>query len=172
MAGGCDRAPESAKSRRWARVCHPYSIHGRRRHKPKVNKCEATPVAGPLHAGGGKDTPTTGNKAALFTKNSFSPLFPSRDIPEMVKHCPAQSKSPASDLLCWVTQKRNGEEVAGGCGGGDRAGDYVEQRGCQAKYSIQEVPSLTKMRCAVSVGPFGQVKGGEQGLAGTGMDRS
>lgn len=44
--------------------------------------------------------------------------------------------------------------------------------GCQAKYSIQEVPNLTKLGSTVSVGPFGQAKGGEQGLAGTGVDRS
>lgn len=65
-----------------------------------------------MHAGGIENTPTTGNKAALFTKNPISPLFPSRNILEVMKKQPAQSKPLASDLLCRVD--RNEEEVAAG----------------------------------------------------------
>lgn len=77
-------------------MCHPYSVCGRMRLEPKVNKCKAKPVARPLHAGGGvgEDTQTAGNKAALFTKNSISPLFPSRNIPEMVKKLTSSVQVP------------------------------------------------------------------------------
>lgn len=106
----------------------PSSIHGKVRHEPKVNKCKANL---PVHAGGREDTPTTGNKAALFTKNPMSPLFPSRNILEVMKKQPAQSKSLASDLLCPVD--RNEEEVVAGRKGEREGGRDGEGRGVPGK---------------------------------------
>lgn len=97
----------------WARVWCPSSIHGGVRHEPKVNKCKANL---PVHAGGREDTPTTGNKAALFTKNPVSPLFPSKNILEAMKKRPAQSKSLASHLLWRQGEKEKGRRNGGGEG--------------------------------------------------------
>lgn len=85
------------------------------RHEPKVNKCKANL---PVHAGGREDTPTTGNKAALFTKNPISPLLHSKNILEAMKKQLAQSKSLASHLL-W----RQGEKEKGRRNGGGRDGE-------------------------------------------------